>query len=398
MTEKHSTSMDSQEPAEDEVSSSPYQNGAAGVRPVKRLEHLIKRLSFWLLRLFMRRGRDSSQPLDNLAIKRVLFLRPETKLGDMAISLPTIDCLHQHHPGAEVSIMCSPRNAVLIEDDPRFQKIYLYRKRIFSDIAEVIRARRQKFDLVVDLLCDDSITSLCLAQWIGRKQPIIGTAKIRFADHYDCQSLTPFDPGQHIILNTIGILRAIGIDQDADAAPPHLSPARRTRARQFLDSMKLAEDETLVGLNLSAGQASRDWGVAKSIALTKSILAEHPNIRIVVLTTPDERTKGEHVVAKGGLRTTLIPDCLDILTVTAIISHLQILITPDTAVVHLARAYQVPVVAMLPGHPRNLSLWGPFGQRRGSLVSRSPENIFDISVAQVASEFKLVFDDLRKNR
>lgn len=362
---------------------------------LKRAEHRVKHAAFALLRPFLKSGRRPNRPYDGSRFKRFLLLRPESKLGDLVISLPAVDFLRSTWPDAEVGLFCSPRNAVLVQDDPRFDKVWLYRKRFFTDLVELRRIREHGYDCIVDLLCDDSVTALAISQWAGRDAPRLGTAKLSFGRYYDAADLTPFDPGRHIILNTLGILRGLGLDPSrADPyAPPYVDPARLERADAFVDSIVRSNHVKLVGLNLSAGTVSRDWGPDKSAEFIRRVLEADSNSQVILFTTPAEREKGTALLERFASRVHLVPDRLDILTVAGIIRRLSTLVTPDTAVVHIARSYRVPVVSLMPGHPRNRSLWAPYGQQHGAVMAGTPANIYDITVDQVWEKFGAVTKD-----
>ncbi|MBD3333503.1 hypothetical protein GF356_11705, partial [candidate division GN15 bacterium] len=94
-------------------------DGKGPVSLRKRTEHWLKTVVFLVLRLLLRKGRGNPPLLNGNEMKRVLFLRPETKLGDMVISLPVIDRFREHFPGVEVHIFASPRNVGIIKADPR---------------------------------------------------------------------------------------------------------------------------------------------------------------------------------------------------------------------------------------------------------------------------------------
>ena len=129
---------------------------------LKPLEHAFKAFFFKMSHVFLKKGRTDFVPLDGNTIRRVLFLRPE-KIGDMVISFPVFDGLKRAYPHIEISILGSPRNRAIIKDDPRFETVFMYRKNLWRDFREVMAIRREKYDCVVDMICDDSVTALFLA-------------------------------------------------------------------------------------------------------------------------------------------------------------------------------------------------------------------------------------------
>ncbi len=91
----------------------------------------------------------------------------------------------------------------------------------------------------------------------------------------------------------------------------------------------------------------------------------------------------------------IIPENLSLTSVTAIIKQLDLLITPDTSLVHIARSFDLPVVGLFSSFMKNYLLWRPYDQELGSVIAESKDNIFDITVTQVMDVFKSVIEQKR---
>ena len=143
---------------------------------LKPLEFKIKAAFFALFRVLLKKGRSGVAPLDGSRLRSVLFLRPD-RLGDTVCSFPLIDEIHRRFPHVKIGILASDRNIALIRDDSRFDKIFIYRRSIIKDIREVRAIRGEKYDCVVDLLGDDSVTTLFLSQLCSAGKPRIGVGK-----------------------------------------------------------------------------------------------------------------------------------------------------------------------------------------------------------------------------
>lgn len=366
---------------------------------LKAAEHKVKAVFYALFRVFLKKGNPEHMPLDGGRVKRLLFLRPETKIGDMVISLPVFDGFKKIFPHVEISILCSPRNVSLIKDDPRFEKIFLYRKNIRKDIRELFRIRREKYDAVLDLLCDDSVTSLFISQWCAPGKPRLGVGKRKFARFYDFNRYNSVDNSRHIINNTLHLLDAFGVDSSVVSgyAPVFISSESHKKAGDFYRTLQFdIPGIKLVGFNLSAGSVSRKWSREKQIELIKKIHVYDDKIRMVVITVPKEREQGERLCGKFPGMLYHIPDRMNIIDVAAVIKKLDMLITPDTSLVHIARSIGVPVVSMYPGVRKNLVLWRPYGQQVGFAVASHHANIFDITVEQVFRSFvEIVESDIK---
>ena len=358
--------------------------------PLKHSENWVKSSVFFLLQLFFKKGRKDILPIDGTRLEKVLFIRPESTLGDMVISLPVIDRLKELYPQVKISVLGSRSNYALIKDDPRFDKIFLYRKRIWEDIREMGRIRKEKYDCVFDLLCDDSVTCLFLSQLSSPGKPRIGVGKIKFDRYYDFNEYTSLDDSKHIIMNTMKLLKPLGVDTDrlSGFSQPFVYDSSMEKADNFIREIKTKFNPSHVfGLNLSAGAKSRYWAEENYIQLLEKILGKFSKALFVLSTPPSERERCQPFLEKFKDNCVMVPDKLGIVDIIAIIRHLDLLISPDTSLVHIARSYKIPVVALYPGFRKNLVLWHPFGQSTGAILSGNMHNIFDIEVNHVYSVF-----------
>ncbi len=359
---------------------------------LKPIEHKIKAAFFGLFKYFLKTGMEEFKPLDGDKLKKVLFLRPE-KIGDMVISFPVFDGLKKHYPHIDISILGSPKNVALIKNDKRFERIYLYTKSAFKDISTFRKMRSENYDCVVDMICDDSVTALFISQIVSRGKPRIGIGKIKYQKYYDFNYDHRMGNTGHIIENTLKLLEAFNINSSeiSGYAVPYVDEQSDNKAREFIGSIKDANNSKLVGYNLSAGSPTRVWEIEKSISLVKSIIQSDMSTKVILFTTPNERKRGVKIIENFEKNVYLIPDNLTLIQATALIKYIDILISPDTSLVHIARSFRVRVIGLYSRFMKNFLLWKPYGQENGVVVSGNDDNIHDITPNQVFEEYlKLV--------
>ncbi len=355
---------------------------------LKPLEHKIKASFFWLFKIFLKIGIKEFKPLDANKLKKVLFLRPE-KIGDMVISFPVFDGLKKYYPNIDISILGSPKNIALIKNDKRFDKIFLYTKSLFKDINTFRKMRSENYDCVVDMICDDSVTALFISQIVSKGKPRIGVGKIKYQKYYDFNYDHRMGNTGHIIENTLKLLEAFNINSSeiSGYAIPYVDEQADNEAKQFVSSIKDSNNSKLIGYNLSAGSPTRIWRIDKSISLVRSIIQSDMNSKVILFTTPNERKRGEKILSELRENVYLVPDNLTLIQATAMIKYLDILISPDTSLVHIARSFKVQVIGLYSRFMKNFLLWKPYGQEGGAIVSGNDDNIHDITANQVFEEY-----------
>jgi ADP-heptose:LPS heptosyltransferase len=350
---------------------------------LKRIELKLKRIAFFPLSIFLRDGdKLRAAPRQN-QVKRVLLLRPETKIGDMVISLPTIRHLHAIWPNAELYIFCSPRNTSVIQGDSALTGIFHYEKNIIRDFFHVRKVRRLHCDVVIDLLYHDSLTTLILSQWSAPTAYRIGGGKKRFARYYDWAG--PWAHA-HIIDVTLSLLEPLGIDITTAKRQIPIAVDSQATLRAQHEVRELRQScSCLFGLNVSAGTATRTWDADKIAAFTADILTKDANLGIVLLGTPKDRQRFKFL-SEGTSGRVLAPNNGNsIQDASAMIAELDFIVSPDTAMVHIARSLDKPVVGLYTGNVSNRLKFQPWGDGNIAVIARHYDNIHDITVDEVTS-------------
>lgn len=313
----------------------------------------------------------------------------------MIVTIPVFHAIKKHYPHLRIEVIASPRNKGMIEHDPQVDEIHLYTKNIFKDLALIMKLRRRRFDIVYDPICHDSTTGLLLSRIIGRGAVRAAARKLKLRSFYDyCRPYLP-DGTDHNIDNGFLIFEVFGINPDSvdPFLPIHLPEESRRKADHFW--MTLPDNGSFrVGLNISAGSRTRTLEIEKYIEIVNYLHVNHPNLEFVILCVMADRHKAEDLMRNIRAASYLIPEHLSLLDVAAIIKRLDLLISPDTSMIHIARLMKIPVVGLYSGHKRNFHFWRPYRQKHGAVVAVNIDNIFDIMPDQVVSEFELLIEEI----
>ncbi|MBD3401966.1 hypothetical protein GF420_03650 [candidate division GN15 bacterium] len=358
------------------------------MRRFKSLEARSKAVFYRLFRSLLKTGHSERIPLDPSGMQRVLFIRPD-RIGDTVTSLPLFDCLRKAHPHLKLSILASTKNISLVQHDPRFEHVFLYRRSVMKDIAEIRSIRQVGFDCVVDLLADDSVTCLFLTQLCGPVAARLGVRKRRFAQYYDYTFHPGDDSDLHMIDINLHMLEAFGITERASGyATPYVDRETAERTDRYFESIRTPDISFMVGINLSQRGPNRFWGMEKWEQLTRRILDRYPEALVVLITAPPDRERGDKLETKFSARVVQVEPNLDLTGISAVLSRLDILISPDTSLVHIARSFKVPVVGFYPEYKGIYRQWSPYGQPEGLVLSPGEDNIFRITVDQAIATFE----------
>lgn len=357
---------------------------------VKKTEKAFKRFLYPFFRLFFGQGDRSRVPVDPEKVDSLLFIRPD-KLGDMISTIPAAHALKQRFPHLRLEIMASPLNRQLVENDPAFDGVHVYRKNILKDWPLIRRLKAKRFSVVFDSICLDSVTGLLLTRLISQGSITAASRKSEMRVFYDyCE---PYDPdgNEHNIDNGLLVFNLFGVDPSTvdPFQPVRLPESSVEKAGSFMATVAQPGVFT-VGLNISAGSPTRTLDIAKYDAVIETLAQDNAATRFVIVCTPDDRKRGRQLAAGREKIAHLVPDGLSLLDAAAIIGRADLFISPDTSLIHMARLMKVPVVGLYCGQMRNFHSWRPYRQRHGGVVSGHEGHIHDITAQQIVDEVKKV--------
>ncbi|NOQ22866.1 MAG: hypothetical protein GQ565_09520 [Candidatus Aegiribacteria sp.] len=344
---------------------------AAGRRALTR--HILSRFQ---------QGRILSKIPDGVKLNRILLMRWDA-IGDMMVSLPLFRKVRELFPEAETGLVVSRRNLPLLKYEEGFTAI-LYDSRPSIYLRSLILTRRFRPDVIVDTRMHyDSTTSFIYG--------VVSGAKLRLSASNRDNRLpfsvrVPMPEGRHHYAHLTKILLE-GLGREIDDS--ELDRKLRLSADEtgFADAFWRETGSSLrnkaIGVNISAGNPSRLWGTDNTAELC-SFIMNSGNIPLV-FSTPDDRSEAA-LISDAVPGAILIPECRTILHAAALVKGLKAMITPDTALVHIAASYDLPVLGLFPQREGHMPLWYPWGVRH-ELIRTHTGRVEDISVQDVINGY-----------
>ena len=326
------------------------------MRPLKSLERSLRRA---FLAVTSRRftGRLVTAPGDAFGIgdaPRILLLRHD-RIGDVLISVPVIRALRHRYPRAHIDMLFSRVNyGVRQAIAPYIDHALRYDKTVTSAARVAVALRAARYDIVVDLADNPSVSSQLAARSSGARYRL-GILHER-AGHYT-HAVPALDRQRvHIVERIAQLLLPFGVDPARVSLDLEyqLSESDRAAARSQL----AATDRSLrLGVNISGSSAFKYWGVENFVACLRRFQAADPRFAVWVGGAPAYRDDIE-AIAKGA-GTAVLPPLPVFHEFAGMVREFDLLLTPDTSVVHLAAAWKIPVVALYHQAP-DLMPWLPY--------------------------------------
>lgn len=270
---------------------------------------------------------------------RRLLVRPPNWLGDAVMSLPVLQGLKRRFPDAALTVLAVPRVAPLFMHHPLVQEV-LELTPGFRGWSSLLTLRG-RFDLAVALPNSfaAALGLLVAGARVRAGYGADGRSVLLNLAVYGQEALSPV----HLVYYYLGVLRAFGELTDEDLIPPrlYLTPADKAHGAALL-----GQGGPWVGLAPGAAYGPAKRWPAVRFAEAARELAREAGVQPVILGGPGEAEAGAEVEARAGVPVVNLAGRTTLRQALGVLSHLSVLITNDSGLMHAAAALGVPVVAI----------------------------------------------------
>jgi len=315
--------------------------------------------------------KDSSNQHFTGQLNSVVILAQE-KIGDSILLTPLLRNLRYHFPALEIYIICFNKvSADFFRHDSHITAIYLAKHSIIKYYRHVLS---KKFDLLFNTK-DSPSTNFLLQTVLIRARFKVGHQNSYHEGLFN--HLLEIKYHTRMVMKNCSLLSLLSVYITEKECRPYLPPAPVSEAISlFLEKM---EKGKLIGINISAGGKLRYWPEVKWSALIVSF----PNQQFIIFSAPAEKEMKLRLEMMHH-NVTVSPPTSNIYEAGLLVKQLRLLVTPDTALIHVASCYSIPAIGLYTHAPQDLSRFAPF-LIDCELVVSSTSQVSDIDVASVAA-------------
>lgn len=320
---------------------------------IKWTEYGIQQGLILLLRALLPRRKTSLRQVDFRTAK-VLFLR-QNQIGDALISTPIFAALKHHYPAMTIDILLDRRNAIAIEGNPHIQKRYIIKQKKFDVLSAIRKLRKEHYDIVVDLVHSASSTSTLICLCSNAK--VIAGFERKNDFLYDTKVKMPAN--KRMMRQLAEILHLFDINPDDEPLSPYFAIPETSQAfaENIIKKICTLPEQAVIGINISASTKTfKFWGTQNFIELVKYLRMKRPDAALLILYAKNYCDIAQEISRQSGAK--LCDETKTLADFAAVISRLNLLITPDSAAVHLADILRIPML-ILTHLPKGETAWYP---------------------------------------
>ncbi len=293
-------------------------------------------------------------------------------LGDTIHLIPALWEIKDHYPRADLHVVTSPLGCETLRmarcvDRARAFPLGPPSPKWWEHWGLLQELRRERFDVTFNFSGADR--SVFVTAVLGAKQAVVhqGTRK-HFWKGWLIKNWIPRDDfGTPVYEARRQMLARCGFNLKParfDLRPPDED---RDWARETIP-------EGAVHLSLSASFALKEWPLKNSVALAKRLLMESPERRLVTSAAPNPREQArleQFQREVADTRLLAIKQSLSVTRLAAMLERCAAHVGPDSGVLHLAAALNVPTVAIFRRYA-DMTNWLPQGPKHAHLDAPCP--------------------------
>lgn len=329
--------------------------------------------------------------------RKILIIRIDF-LGDMICTTALIQAIKNKWPDSEVHVLANKYNAAALDDNPNISHVHTYvysknserniepgkLKAILNRVILILKLRKIKFDLGI------------IPNGGMNKNSIQFIRQLNIPDTRWHTSETEFDDrnGEHIAnrplihecLSGFRLLPEIDnpiIDELKLAVYPN-----KDLYNKWAETLK-NNINPKIGLFISNKSPDRKWDLEKWLNLIKII---NNKADFFIFHDPKDKIEKKCFL---GLSATVI-NTENVSDMIAATSCMDLVVSADSAPIHLASALNIPVIALFENRPEKYLRWYPIGIEYKLLKNK--RNVNDIEVSAVADSVKYFLDKFSINK
>jgi lipopolysaccharide heptosyltransferase II len=266
--------------------------------------------------------------MDKRRVNRILVIGL-SNIGDAVLTTPVIKVLRKNFPDAHLALLTGPRAFGVFKSDRRIDEKIIYDKKIHwkNKWRLVSRLRRDKYDLVVDL------RNTAFSLFLGAKYRTSLFAK-------PPKSLT------HMKDRHLWKLSSLGLDVDKGMRPSvKFSGNEQDNVLRMFRKWQITEGQMLIAVAPGARNMTKRWGKGGYRQLIECLSSEY-KAKIIVVGDEQDGLLAKDIISPVKPRPVNACGKTSIGELAFLLAKCRLVISNDSAPMHLAWAVNTPLVAI----------------------------------------------------
>jgi ADP-heptose:LPS heptosyltransferase len=274
----------------------------------------------------------------NTSFQRILIISL-SNIGDIILTLPVIDILRRDFPSAKITVVVGPKGEGLLAANPDIDlQVFDKHQPWQKTFAWLLRIRRERFDLIVDL------RNTALPLFIpAKKKTSVFLRRI---------------PGEH--MRQQHLRRLNSVHRSGESLPGRsalvVPPEDQDHVRRLL-AKEVGEGNRFVVIAPGAADHGKRWSPQEFAWVADDLIKNYP-FKVVFIGDESDRPIVSQTISRMSYPAIDLSGRTTLTQLSALLEKAGLLITNDSAPMHLASYLQIPVLAIFgPTDPKRYGPW-----------------------------------------
>lgn len=269
-------------------------------------------------------------------------------LGDLILSTPIFYYIKKYYPNSFLTLIVGNRNKVVLSSNPYIDEVIVWNKSPFFLPGVIHKIKGKKFNFYIDPKDHYSKESQIIARIINAEIKIGLNPPGKSIFDFTIPS-SSFNNNLHYTQIVFNALRPLNIHLEKATIPkPQVfsDPVSQKYVDFYLKAIN-CEDNNYVVINFSASNLNKMISADKLIkAIMNSKLIDVELCKILTFTKKHKRQANQ--IKEAIPEINLFPS-RNFNDIVALVRNSKAVITPDTSIVHVASAFEKPLLAFYSG-------------------------------------------------
>ena len=309
------------------------------------------------------------------------------RIGDMILLTPSFKLIKDKYPEAQIDIIASRHNYIIPKLNPHINYVYIYDKKFVNVIKLIYRLRREFYDFYIDPKDHFSRESYIFSRIVKARKKI----------GYNRPGYNNFDISvdnsqqNKNLFHSIRILKSLkhlGIEVPELLPKPILFEEPNSKEYVEKNFPKFNDNRQIALLNISASKDYRMWKIENWEKFIDEFSKN--NIYFILSCEPRHKPLAERLIGKNSF---LFPS-RNFNDIVSLVRKVDLVVTPDTSIVHVASAWNKPTFALYVGHEYLYWWFRPVSDYNRSVLAPDGKDVPDIDYDTVKNEFYMFINNL----
>lgn len=324
----------------------------------------------------------------------ILVLRLDGKLGDGVTATGFLRVLKETHPQSRLIVATGPGTESLYQSLSFVDETYIAQKGVLKTIQLYFKLRRNAYRYIINTshILNPRVLFLTALLPAAKKITFANAHESLFTHHVDVNFQRDHVTDRYG--KVLQLLNSDSVNQSLHAADlsyqVRLRPEMQSLMKTGIEDLR-KKAKYIIALNSFAGARLRNFNQRTTSAIVRKLL-EYPDVKIISLANEgDHRILNQWIDQTYQGRWLNSPQFSSLEHNMAILEQADLIITPDTAWVHIASAFKKKLVAVYREetnpNENNAVIWAPFGTEHEIIMAPStpaaPDDINNVDTDQV---------------